>query len=468
MIDVLFQAQAPVALAWRQSTARERIRRLEGLLDSVMAHRDALHRAFAQDFSKPPMEVESTEILPVVEEIRHAIKHVRRWMAPVRVGATWTTFGTQSEVRYQPKGRCLILGPWNYPLNTVLCPLASAVAAGNTVMIRPSELTPRVAEVVHDIVSRAFAPEEVVVVQGGVEVAQALLTLPFDHIYFTGSPAVGKQVMKAAAEHLSSVTLELGGKSPVIIDRSADVQEAARVLLWGKLINLGQSCVAPDYVYVHRDCQQAFVAACQAVLLARYGASKTSDGAHPDLACLITPRHAQRLVGLLQDACDRGARVVAGGEHDAARRAMAPTVLVDMPTEALLSTEEIFGPILPVTAYDDLDQVITRINQQPKPLALYVWGQDQRVIDAVIQQTSSGGVCVNHCMLQYVHTGLPFGGVNNSGLGNAHGHFGFKAFSHERAVLRHRFGMAARMMFPPYTPARLALVKKMVDVLRRL
>ncbi|RZL00658.1 MAG: aldehyde dehydrogenase family protein [Rubrivivax sp.] len=467
-IDQLFASQLPTALALRTSTAAQRIDKLRRFSKALVARRQALYAAFALDFSKPPAEVESTELLPVIEEVRHATAHLRRWMKPVRVRATWLTLGTHSRIEAQPRGRCLILGPWNYPVNTVLCPLVSAIAAGNTVIVKPSELTPEVSRVVGELIAEVFAPDEVAVVQGGVPTAQHLLSLPFDHIFFTGSPAVGKTVMKAAAEHLSSVTLELGGQSPVVVDETADLQRAAEVVMWGKLINLGQSCVAPDHAHVHRSVRQAFVQACAEVVRARFGPDARQQQGSPDLARVINDRHTDRIAQLVSQATQVGATVALGGATDHAQRFVPPTLLTDLPPQAAILSEEIFGPVLPILDYDSLDEVIARINAQPKPLALYIWSQRVSTQRQLIEHTSSGGVCVNHCMLHYVHGGLPFGGVNNSGMGHSHGHFGFKAFSHERAVLKAGWTLPARFMFPPYTPFKLQLMRGLVEVLRRL
>lgn len=467
-IDQMFSSQLPTALQLRSSTAAQRVTKLKQLADALLARRSDLYAAFAQDFSKPPAEVESTELLPVIEEVRHAVKQLRRWMKPVRVGATWPTWGTHSRIESQPRGRCLILGPWNYPINTVLCPLVSAIAAGNTVLIKPSELTPAVSGVLAEVIHAVFDASEVAVVQGGVATAQHLLTLPFDHIFFTGSSTVGKAVMRAAADHLTSVTLELGGQSPVIVDETANLQRAAQVVMWGKLINAGQSCVAPDHVFVHRSVRAAFVQACADVVRERFGQSAPQVQANPDLARIINARHTDRIGQLISQASEAGAGVAIGGHTDREQRHIAPTVLTDLPHSAAILHEEIFGPVLPILDYDTLDEVIDRINAKPKPLALYIWSTKADAVQHLIERTSSGGVCVNHCMLHYVHGGLPFGGVNNSGMGSTHGHFGFKAFSHERAVLKGGWVMPAMFMFPPYTPAKTRLLRGLVDVLRRL
>jgi aldehyde dehydrogenase (NAD+) len=467
-LQTLFEQQAPRALALRESTARERAAKLARLRDALLRRREAWHAAFETDLRKPPLEVDLTELLPVVDEARHAIAHVARWMRPQRVAPTLTTLGTRARILWQPRGRCLIIGPWNYPVNTLLGPLVSAVAAGNTVVLKPSEFTPHVNALVAELVAEVFEPCEVAIVQGGVATAQALLALPFDHVFFTGSPAVGKIVMAAAAQHLGSVTLELGGKSPVIVDATADLQAAAELILWGKFTNAGQTCVAPDHVFVQRSVRDRFVQLCQGLLASRYGASAEAVAASPDLARMITPRHAERLGALIDDARARGATLLAGGQHDAAARYVAPTLLGDVPAEARASDEEIFGPVLPIEPFDAIDEVIGRINARPKPLALYLFSRDKDTAARVLARTSSGGVCINHCVQQYAHGGLPFGGVNNSGIGSAHGHFGFKAFSHERACLAAGPVMLLRLFYPPYTAFKGKLGATLLRLLGRL
>ena len=468
LVDRIFAGQRDRAWALRRETATQRVLKLKRLADALLAHRAALYEAFAQDFRKPPAEVESTELLPVVEEVRHAVKALHRWMAPTRVSATWPTLGTRSRIEYQPRGRCLILGPWNYPVNTVLCPLVSAVAAGNTVIIKPSELTPAISRVLEQLVASVFDEREVAVVQGGVERAQQLLSLPFDHVFFTGSTTVGKAVMKAAADHLASVTLELGGRSPVIVDESADLKRAAELVMWGKLINAGQSCVAPDHVFVHRSVRARFVQACVDVVHRRFGEGAEAHRCNEDLARIISVRHAGRLEHLLRQAITAGGQVALGAQAEPTQCYVAPTILTDLPVDAEILQQEIFGPILPVMDYDSLDDVLSSINAGHKPLALYVWSERSEVVRHIIRNTSSGGVCVNHCMLHYVHGHLPFGGINHSGIGNTHGYFGFRAFSHERAVLEAGWVTWVRMMFPPYSRARTRLTRGLTNVLRHL
>ncbi|HEY9094875.1 MAG TPA: aldehyde dehydrogenase family protein [Hydrogenophaga sp.] len=467
-IQRLFDQQGPTALMLRSSPSRERVAKLKRLRDGLLSRREALYQAFDADLRKPRLEVDLTELLPVVDEARHAIANLARWMRPQRVWPTLTTLGTRARVLYQPRGRCLIIGPWNYPVNTLLGPLVSAIAAGNTVILKPSEFTPHVNAVVAELVAEVFDPTEVALVQGGVETAQQLLALPFDHVFFTGSPAVGKIVMAAAAQHLSSVTLELGGKSPVIVDETANLQSAAELILWGKFTNAGQTCVAPDHVFVHRRVQAPFTKICLAVIAARYGASDAAVQVSPDLARMISRRHTERLGALIDDALSRGATLLAGGHHDASACYVAPTLLSNVAPEARINTEEIFGPVLPIEGFDDLDEVIQRINAHPKPLALYLFSRHRPTQKKVTQLTSSGGICINHCVQQYAHGGLPFGGVNHSGIGSAHGVFGFKAFSHERACLEAGLWTTVRQFFPPYTPRKNRLSAALLGLLRRI
>ena len=462
----VFESQQETAIAWRASTARERIARIRRLRDAMMARREQFYAAFAADYRKSPAEVEATEFLPVMEEVRHVLGRLKRWMKPTKMWPTTTMLGTSAWVQYQPRGRVLIIAPWNYPLSLCFGPLVSALAAGNTVIIKPSEMTPAVSALMGSIIAEVFPASEVALFEGGQATSTALLALPFDHMFFTGSPAVGKIVMAAAAKHLASVTLELGGKSPTIIDETANLTLAAETIMWGKFINNGQTCVAPDYIYVHETVKEAFIDACKHVLAERYGDTAAKQKANPDLTRIVNERHAQRVATLLSDAVARGAVVRAGGQVDAGSCYIAPTLLDNIGPGSSILEEEIFGPVLPIMGYGTLKDVIGAINAGQKPLALYIWSRKQANIDEVLQRTSSGGACVNHCVAQFAHGNLPFGGVNNSGIGNAHGVYGFKAFSHERGVLRSSPLMLIKLFFPPYTRHRLTMIRKTVDLLR--
>ncbi|WP_420427910.1 aldehyde dehydrogenase family protein [Algiphilus sp.] len=454
----IFAQQRDTMLAWRQSTAEERLARIQRLVDAVEAHTDEIVAAGAADFRKPAEEVHITEILPIYMEAKDAKRHLKKWMKSKSVPPTRMMLGTKAYMQYEPKGRALIISPWNYPLNLSFGPLVSALAAGCPTILKPSEMTPNMSALMAKIVRETFDPSEVALFEGEVDVSQTLLDLPFDHIFFTGSPQVGKIVMAAAAKHLTSVTLELGGKSPTIIDESADVDLAARTIMWGKYTNNGQTCIAPDHIYVHNSIREKFVHAAVETLKKYYGDSVEKHKESPFLARIVNHNHTHRISGLLDDAKTRGARVLYGDDVDHDDRYIAPTLLTDLPADAKIMEEEIFGPLLPIIGYDDIDEVIGKINDAPKPLALYIWSKKDDNIREVMQRTSSGGACINHAVVHFLHGNLPFGGVNNSGIGSGHGEFGFKAFSHERAVVRTRF-MMARLFFPPYTKLSNAIIK---------
>ena len=441
----IFERQAATALRLRSSTARERIEKIRRLRDAVIARTEDWYQAANADFNKPPGEVDLGEILPICVEANAAIRQLKKWMKPQRVRPTLLTWGTRSYVQAIPRGRCLIIGPFNYPVNLTLGPLVSAIAAGNTVMLKPSELTPHLSGLIAQVVREVFSEEEVAVVEGDAHVAQALQGLPFDHVFFTGSPAIGKQVMAAAAQNLTSVTLELGGKSPSIVDASANLRLAAANILWAKFTNAGQTCIAPDHVYVHESVKDAWLGCCREVLTQAYGRDLAEQQASPHLAHMVNARHTTRIKALLDDAQARGARVVLGGGVAEDARFVQPTLLDRVAPGSRVLEEEIFGPLLPVVSFRALEDVIDKVNAGPKPLALYIYSQTQANIDKVLTQTASGGACVNHSLLQFLHGNLPFGGVNHSGMGSAHGYHGFKAFSHERAVVRAQVSWVATL-----------------------
>ncbi|QDL56520.1 aldehyde dehydrogenase family protein [Rhodoferax aquaticus] len=456
-MQAVFERQAATALRLRGSSAQERIAKIRKLRDAVIANTQAWYDAAYADFKKPQGEVDLAEILPVCVEANDAIRNLKKWMKPKRVWPTMLTMGMRSYVQYTPRGRCLIIGPFNYPVNLTLGPLVSAIAAGNTAIVKPSELTPHLSALICKVVREVFTEDEVAIFEGEADVSQALLALPFDHIFFTGSPMIGKYVMGAAAKHLSSVTLELGGKSPTIIDETADLQLAATNVMWAKFANSGQTCIAPDYVYVHASVKDAWVEHCRAQLQKAYGTSLAEQQASPHLAHIVNARHTSRVKGLLDDASAHGARALIGGGTNEADCFIQPTLLDQVGPKARILEEEIFGPVLPIISYQDINEVIGNINAGQKPLALYVYSRNNATIDKVLTHTVSGGACVNHALMQFLHGNLPFGGINNSGIGNAHGHYGFKAFSHERGVVRTQFSFVATLFAAGEVPG---LVRK--------
>jgi aldehyde dehydrogenase (NAD+) len=417
-----------------------------------------------QDLGKPAMEVETSELFPVISEIGHVFEHLDKWTRAQKIDAPITYIGTRTELRYEPKGVCLIIAPWNYPFNLCVGPLISCIAAGNTAILKPSEMTPHTANFIQQMAAEVFSSDRVAVIEGDATVASQLLRLPFDHIFFTGSPAVGKIVMRAAAEHLTSVTLELGGKSPAIIDATANLKDAAKRIAFGKFLNNGQTCIAPDYILIEEKIKEPFVAELCEQIKALFGAGQTVSEASRDYARIVNQRHFQRLDRLVQNAIDRGAKPVMAGTVNEKNYFFPPTVLTDVPLDAMVMEEEIFGPVLPIIALKDMEEAITIVNQRPKPLALYVFSHRTSYREDVLRRTSAGGVCINDCVLQFTHTNVPFGGVNNSGIGKAHGHHGFLAFSNEKPVIRQKSGFAnAYLFYPPYTKMR----QKLMDFLIR-
>lgn len=454
----VFNAQKLTALKWRHSTAAERIDRIQRLKDAVLHYRQEIYDALYADLRKPEAETDLAELMVVVQDANAAIKELKKWMKPVKVPATKALGGTFSHIKYEPKGVCLIIAPWNFPLNLMFGPLISALAAGNTAMLKPSEMTPATSAITDRIIQDVFKEDEVAVFQGAVETSSALLELKFDHCFFTGSPQVGKIVMAACAKHLTSVTLELGGKSPTVLDSSVKMKDAAGSIAFGKCSNSGQICIAPDYLLVEAKAEADFIREFDAVLKKRYGATAAEQQASPHFTRIINETHAKRLKGLLDDAVEKGAIVAIGGNVDIADRYIQPTVLTNVPKDARILHEEIFGPILPVVTWEKPEQAVDHINAAEKPLALYVYSKNEQQIDLVVNSTSSGDVGINTCLAQFLNHNLPFGGANNSGIGKAHGPHGFKAFSHERGVIRDRFALT-QLFAAPYTPFVSKLIK---------
>ncbi|HEX8822339.1 MAG TPA: aldehyde dehydrogenase family protein [Archangium sp.] len=447
-----------------RTSAKERIARLKKLRHAIVERREALYQAIHADFRKPASEVETSELLMVLSELTHTIRHLEKWMKPRKVGTPMLLTGTSSEVRYEPKGVVLIMAPWNYPFQLTIAPLVAAVAAGNCALLKPSEKTPHTAAFIDQLIRDVFDPAEVTVVQGGAKESQALLELPFDHFFFTGGPKVGRKVMEAAARFLAGVTLELGGKSPAVVDETADLDAAAERIAFGKFLNGGQTCVAPDYVYVHASKEEAFVTKLRETVERFYGKTEEARKATPDFCRMVDDGQFARVNGLLERSVASGVRVAVGGTVDATSRYIAPTVLADVKPETPIMEEEIFGPVLPVLRYEKLEDVVSYIRAGTKPLAMYIFSHDSRSVDRLLSETSAGGTCVNTTVVHLSNAELPFGGIGESGVGNYHGEFGFRTFSHERAVLRQGPLSFLRTMFPPYT----GKAKKMQRLATRL
>jgi aldehyde dehydrogenase (NAD+) len=440
------------------TTAKERIQKLKKLKQLIIDNQEDIKTALYADFRKPGVEAELTEIMPVIKSIDFAVKHLSRWMKPRRVSTPLTLAGTRSWVHPEPKGVSLIIAPWNYPFMLLFDPLVSAMSAGNTVILKPSEVTPATAALATRLIGKNFPDEEITVIEGDKDVSTQLLALPFDHIFFTGSPEIGKVVMQAAAKNLTSVTLELGGKSPVVVDESADLADAARKIVFGKFTNCGQTCIAPDYILVHESVKKALLGEMTQVIEKFYGAHHNQENSE-SYARIVNGRHFGRLHSLLNDATQKGAQIVSGGRSDASQCFIAPTLLTGITDDMQIMQEEIFGPLLPVRPYTQLSEAIEYINGKEKPLALYMFSKNDQNINTITSQTSAGGSSINDTLMHIMNPNLPFGGVNNSGIGKSHGYYGFKEFTNEKAVLRQRAGFTmAKMLYPPYTATSRKLV----------
>jgi aldehyde dehydrogenase (NAD+) len=450
-LRALFERQTANRWAMARTTARERVDRLKRLRDELGRRRGDLCAAIQTDFGKHPVETELTEVMPSFEEIGFAIRHLAGWMRPRRVGTPLTLLGGRSEIRFEPKGLVLVLAPWNYPWFLVAGPVVAAVAAGNCVMVRPSQKTPCTSRFLREFISSVFPDNEVAVVDGDHGATDELLGFPFDHVFFTGSASVGRRVMGAAARHLSPVTLELGGKSPVIVDDTADIDVAAERVAWGKFINAGQTCVAPDYALVHQAVARRFAAAVAKAIAKFYGPDEDTRAGASDLARMVDDRACRRLDRAIRDTLAAGGRLVCGGRVDAAARRVAPTVLADVPDDSAIMGEEIFGPVLPILTFSTLDEAAEAVRARAKPLALYLFSRRRANIDFLLASTTAGGTCVNHVVVHVANPHLPFGGVGESGMGQYHGRFGFEAMSHARAVYTQWAPSATRWLYPPYT-----------------
>jgi aldehyde dehydrogenase (NAD+) len=416
----------------KATTAEERKEKLRSLKSAVEAHADEIVAAVKQDTRKPESEIRVTEILGVIGNIQRNIDNLDEWMKPVEVIPSQNK-NDKARIVHEARGVCLILGPWNFPLGLTMGPLAAAVAAGNCCIVKLTDLCPATASVAAKIIKQAFEEREVTLFEGGVDVATALLDLPFNHIFFTGSTRVGKLVMAAAAKNLATVTLELGGKSPVIVDEGADVKKVAADLAAAKQFNGGQACISPDYVFITEQQKSALIEEFRAKVKENL---YRDDGSikKESIAQIVNDQNFARVKNLFDDAVAKGARIAVGGTLEQADRTIHPTMLTDVTPDMQIMQEEIFAPIVPVLTYKNIDDVIEHISGRGKPLALYIYSNNRNNIDKVLERTSSGGVTINGFFSHYLESQLPFGGVNQSGMGSYHGVFGFKAFSHERAI----------------------------------
>lgn len=454
MFSKLTEAQKQFFETGRTRDLAFRICQLQLLADAMRKNETVLEEALKKDLGKSAFESYATEIGFVLADIRYTIQNLQKWSAPKRVRTPLYLFPGKSKIQKEPYGSVLILGPYNYPVQLLAEPLVGAIAAGNCAVLKPSELTPHVSEAMYQIVHSTFKEEYIACVEGGVEVNQELLSQKFDYIFFTGSERVGRIVMKAAAENLTPVTLELGGKSPVIIEKTANIKEAARRIAWGKLMNAGQTCVAPDYVLLDESRKQQFLTEMKTAFSHLYGKEIKKN---PDFGRIVNERHMERLQKILeQDA----KYLFCGGRADTLQRYIEPAILdLGKDQNAASMQEELFGPILPVLSYHKLEDAVRFVNKRAKPLALYLFTKKRSAEKFVLERVSSGGVCVNDTISHLINPDLPFGGVGASGMGQYHGKYSFDTFTHEKSVFYKPADWNLPVCYPPFTKGKMNLVK---------
>ena len=453
-----FDALLSSELELRSSDYQARKDRLHRLEKALLNSEDELVEALLSDFGKPAFESKYSELYLSLAEIRHARKNLKAWMKPRRVRGSLSLFGSRAWILPESKGVSLVISPWNFPIMLALGPLASAIAAGCPVAIKPSEFTPACSAYLAKLINSCFPPEEVLVFQGDAEVSKALLKLPFKHIFFTGSTAVGKMVMKAAAEHLSSVTLELGGKSPVLIFGPVDLKDAARRIVFGKWINAGQTCIAPDTVYIQEDLHDEFVKCCSIESEKLMGVLAQSD----EYSSIVNDRHWKRLKEMIAEADEK--EVLYAAADDPSKRRMGLKLIEANGESSQLMSEEIFGPVLAVKKSRSLEETIAQINSKPTPLSLYIFSKSKRIQQNVLNEVAAGSVGINDVLGQFYHPELPFGGLHSSGMGKAHGKFGFEAFSHPKSVIKRSWFINwMELAYPPYSDFK----KKIANIVVR-
>ena len=439
---------------FEQGTPREisfRKQQLQLLRQLIIENEELILKALQEDLQKPYLESYGAEIGLVLEEIKYTLKHLENWTKPQNVTTPLSLFPARSQIVHQPLGVVLIISPWNYPFQLLITPLVGAIAAGNCTILKPSELAPHTSELIAQLIPKYFEAQYIAVVEGDKSATQTLLNQKFDHIFFTGSTAIGKIIMQKAAETLTPVTLELGGKSPCIIDKETHLDYTAKRITWGKFINAGQTCVAPDYLLVHQDIKQELLAKIQSYLKEFYGENPANSNDYPRI---INDFHWRRLVGLIDVD-----KVIVGGQREQSDRYIAPTILDQVTWHDPVMQEEIFGPILPVLEYENLQDAINQVNAQPHPLALYLFSNNPKHQQQVINQTISGGVCLNDTIMHLTSPELPFGGVGTSGMGSYHGKASFTTFSHARSILDKSFLLDIDFRYAPYNETKMKLLK---------
>lgn len=457
-IQNVFQLQKRKALQIKKNPISSRLDLLKSLQNEILNSENEIIEAHDKDFRKPALEVLMTEILPVISEIKLIQKHLKNWSRPKCATFNLHLLGSKNEIHSEPKGVVLIISPWNYPFSLALVPVVSALAAGNTVILKPSELTPHVSSLLKKLITSVFPKDLVHVLEGGRELSEKLLDLPVDHIFFTGSTSVGRSVMSRAAQNITPITLELGGKSPTILDKTCQIQLAAQKIVWGKILNSGQTCVAPDYVCIPKDLKADF----------KYHLKSEFQKMNPDSlqrSQIINEKNTDRLNQYLTEDSSLEIEYLEDKNLSSTRQIPLQFIFLDMKKDAHLKllNEEIFGPLLPILCYDSEHELLNHLQRQERPLAMYLFSEDSKFINRILSQTYSGGVCVNDLILHVGHHGLPFGGIGKSGFGNYHGEAGFRTFSHERAIMKQGWGRyLISFFYPPYTHFKLKVLRYLI------
>jgi len=452
-IPALVQQQRAFFSTGRTKPVEFRLAQLEKLKQAIIEYQEEIVEAVKADLGRPALEAYFE--ISAISEVNLALKKLKSWVKPQRVSTSIDQFPASAWIQPEPLGVALIIGPWNYPFQLMISPLVGAIAAGNCAVLKPSEHAAHTSAVVTKLIQSTFEPSYIAIVEGDAEVSKQLLEEKYDHIFFTGGTAIGRIIMAAAAKHLTPVTLELGGKSPCIVDADVNIETAARRIIWGKFINNGQTCIAPDYLLVDRRIKAELMAAMKQCVQAFYGENPAENA---DYGRIINQRQFERLVGLLTSG-----EVVIGGETNAEQRYIAPTILDQVSWDSPVMEDEIFGPILPLLEYDQLEEAIAQINARPKPLALYVFSQNKAVQEQVLASTSSGGVCINDTVMQVGVATLPFGGVGESGMGSYHGKASFDTFSHFKSVLKKGLWFDLKWRYAPYSDSGLKMIKWLVS-----
>ncbi len=441
-LQALFASQQNFFATGKTREVAFRREALKKLRSAILMHEQELYDALQKDLHKSAFESYASEIGFVLEELRFHLNHLKKWTRPRRVSSTIVSFPARARLKHEPLGTVLIIAPWNYPFQLMMAPLIGAVSAGNTVMLKPSEIAENTASVIAKIINNSFEKEYLHVVTGGVTVSQALLQYRFDHIFFTGSPRVGKIVMQEAAKNMVPVTLELGGKSPCIVDQTAPLKLTARRIVWGKLLNAGQTCIAPDYLFVHESVKERLLSELIKAIRKAYGNDARRS---PDYPRIITRANVERLSALLQ-----GAKVVYGGHYDVKEKYFEPTILDTVTFDLPVMQQEIFGPIFPVLTFRDPEEVIRAVNARPRPLALYVFSKSKAFRHKMVENIPAGGVTLNDTLMHIVSNKLPFGGVGNSGMGKYHGYYSFQTFSNAKPVVQRGLWLDVPIRYAPY------------------